>query len=101
MAKQGSGHRGAFMMGLLLGGVAAAAAAIWNSPQAGRKTREQITETVEQGLFTLLGAGESTIARVLTPEAPAPAISEPVVAVPAARTMTEPAAPGTPVSLTH
>ena len=59
MAKRGSRHRGAFMMGLLLGGAAAAAAAVWNSPQAGRKTREQIMEAVEQGLFTLLGAGEA------------------------------------------
>ena len=72
---QGSRHRGAFMMGLLLGGAAAAAAVIWNSPQSGKKTREQITETVETGLFTLLGAGESTVARVLTPAEPSPAVA--------------------------
>ena len=100
MAKQGSRHRGAFMTGLLLGGVAAAAAAIWNSPQAGKKTREQITEAVEQGLFTVLGAGESTIARVLTPEAPAPAVAEPPV-VNAPLLAAEPPTPGTPASLVN
>jgi hypothetical protein len=63
------------MMGLLLGGAAAAAATIWNSPQSGKKTREQIAEKIEAGLFTLLGAGEATMARVLTPEAPAPAVT--------------------------
>jgi hypothetical protein len=77
MARQ-SKHTGAFAMGLLLGGAAAAAAAIWNSPQAGEKTRQQITEKVEQVLFTVLGAGEATMARVLTPESPAPAVPEPV-----------------------
>lgn len=75
---RGSRHRGAFTMGLLLGGAAAAAAAIWNSPQSGKKTREQIAEKIETGLFTLLGAGEATVARVLTPEAPAPPAPAPV-----------------------
>jgi len=88
------------MTGLLLGAAAAAAAAIWNSPQAGRKTREQITEMVEQGLFTLLGAGESTIARVLTPEAPTPAVVDSVVVEAPALAM-EPPAPGTPASLVN
>ena len=87
------------MMGLLLGGAAAAAAAVWNSPQAGRKTREQIMEAVEQGLFTLLGAGEATIARVLTPATPAPVVAEPVVSEPPAPAV-EPPAPSTPASLT-
>ena len=71
MAKKKTGS-GAFVFGALLGGAAAAAATIWNSPQAGVKTRQMVTEKLESTLFTVLGAGEATIARVWTPEKPEP-----------------------------
>lgn len=70
-------HTGAFVFGALLGGMAAAAAAIWNSPQSGEQTRRQIAEKVEGALFTILGAGEATVARVLTPDSPEPRTGEP------------------------
>jgi hypothetical protein len=38
----------------LLGGIAAGAAMIWNAPQAGARTREQVLETIEGALFKLL-----------------------------------------------
>lgn len=72
MARKRSGS-GAFVFGALLGGAAAAAATIWNSPQSGEKTRQMIAEKLESTLFTVLGAGEATIARVWTPEKPEPA----------------------------
>ena len=71
MARKKSGS-GAFIFGALLGGAAAAAATVWNSPQSGEKTRQMITEKLEGTLFTVLGAGEATIARVWTPEKPEP-----------------------------
>lgn len=74
MAKKKSGS-GAFVFGALVGGAAAAAATIWNSPQSGKKTRQQLTEKLEGALFTVLGAGEATIARVWTPEKPEPPIN--------------------------
>jgi hypothetical protein len=73
MAKKKTGS-GAFVFGALLGGAAAAAATVWNSPQSGQKTRQLITEKLEQALFTVLGTGEATIARVWTPEKPEPPI---------------------------
>lgn len=71
MAKKKSGG-GVFLFGALLGGAAAAAATLWNSPQSGEKTRQMLTEKLENTLFTVLGAGEATIARVWTPEQPEP-----------------------------
>jgi gas vesicle protein len=75
MAKS-SKHTTAFVMGTLLGGAAAAAAAIWNSPQSGKRTRQQLTAKVENTIFDLLGTNESQLGRRLTPEAPAPAMTE-------------------------
>jgi len=74
MAK--SKHTTAFVLGTLLGGAAAAAAAIWNSPQSGKRTRQQITETVENVIFDVLGTEESTLGRRLTPETPAPVLAD-------------------------
>lgn len=74
MAKKKSGS-GAFLFGALLGGAAAAAATIWNAPQSGERTRHMLTEKLENTLFTVLGAGEATIARVWTPEQPEPSAS--------------------------
>jgi len=68
----GKKGNGAFVVGALIGAAAAAAATIWNSPQAGVKTREAIVEKLEGVLFTVLGASEATIARVWTPEQPEP-----------------------------
>ncbi|MCC6703432.1 MAG: YtxH domain-containing protein [Thermomicrobiales bacterium] len=76
MAKKKSGG-GAFLFGALLGGAAAAAAALWNSPQSGEQTRQMLTEKLENTLFTVLGAGEATIARVWTPERPEP-LADPI-----------------------
>lgn len=44
----------AFRKGFLLGGIIAGAAVVWNAPQAGARTREQILETVEGALFKVL-----------------------------------------------
>jgi hypothetical protein len=74
MAKKKTGA-GAFVFGALLGGAAAAAATIWNSPQSGEKTRQLIAEKLEGTLFSVLGASEATIARVWTPEKPEPPIN--------------------------
>lgn len=74
MAK--SKHTTAFVLGTLLGGAAAAAAAIWNSPQSGKRTRQQISETVESVIFDVLGTEDSTLGRRLTPESPAPVVAE-------------------------
>lgn len=52
MAKRNESH--AFRKGLILAGLVAAGATIWNAPQAGTRTREQILETVEGVLFKVL-----------------------------------------------
>ena len=44
----------AFRRGFVLAGLAAAGATVWNAPQAGARTREQIVATVEGGLFAVL-----------------------------------------------
>ncbi|CAN5401783.1 hypothetical protein BH09CHL1_BH09CHL1_23850 [soil metagenome] len=75
MAK-GSKHTTAFVFGTMLGGAAAAAAAIWNSPQSGKRTRQQFTAKVEDTIFGLLGTADSQLGRRLTPEMPAPAVTE-------------------------
>lgn len=75
MAKT-SKHTTAFVLGTMIGGAAAAAAAVWNSPQSGKRTRQQFTAKVEDTIFGLLGTGESQLGRRLTPEVPAPVITE-------------------------
>ena len=45
---------GARRKGFVLGALVAAGATIWNAPQSGKRTREQIRETVEGVLFTML-----------------------------------------------
>ena len=80
-------HTTAFVIGTLLGGVAAAALVIWNAPQSGERTRSQISEVVETVIFTMLGANQATEARLLTPDAPSPVsgmpADAPLVAEPA------------------
>lgn len=44
----------AFRRGFVLGTIVAAGATIWNAPQAGARTREQIRETIEGALFAVL-----------------------------------------------
>lgn len=50
----GQGKSRAFRRGFVLAGLAAAGATVWNAPQAGAKTREQIVEAVEGALFAVL-----------------------------------------------
>jgi hypothetical protein len=60
---------------------------IWNAPQSGERTRNQIADVVETVIFTALGADQATEARVLTPDAPSPVsgmtADAPLVAEPA------------------
>lgn len=49
-----SNHRKAFVFGALLGATAGAAAAFWNAPQSGRRTRDQIQQSVERIIFKAL-----------------------------------------------
>jgi hypothetical protein len=77
----------AFRKGLVLGGIAGAAILIWNAPQPGWRTREQIQETFEGMLFKVLDMpeklrGESGAALqdvVVEPAAPEPAPVDPPV----------------------
>jgi hypothetical protein len=64
------GRSHAFRKGFLLGGIAAGAAMLWNAPQAGARTREQILETIEGALFKALDFPASR-----SHGAPAPAIA--------------------------
>ena len=49
-----SNHRKAFVIGALLGATAGAAAAFWNAPQSGRRTRDRIQQSVERIIFKAL-----------------------------------------------
>ncbi len=49
-----SRHRTAFVFGVLVGASAGVAAAFLNAPQSGRRTRDQIQQTVERVLFKAL-----------------------------------------------
>lgn len=49
-----SRHRKAFVFGAFIGAATGAAAAIWNAPQSGRKTRVQIQQSIEGALFKVL-----------------------------------------------
>lgn len=55
----GSRASRAFRKGFVLGAVAAAAAVVWNAPQPGWRTREQIMEMVEGVLFRVLDFPET------------------------------------------
>ncbi len=48
------GESKAFRKGLRLGAIAGVGAMLWNAPQSGARTREQIREFVESALFTVL-----------------------------------------------
>ena len=56
MSRRRESH--AFRKGFILGGLAGAGAMLWNAPQPGERTREQIMETLEGTLFKLLEAPE-------------------------------------------
>lgn len=79
-------HTTAFVMGTLLGAAASAAFVIWNAPQSGEHTRNQLSDAVESIIFRVLGADEATEARLLTPDAPSPApastVDSPLIAEP-------------------
>lgn len=68
-------HTASFLIGALLGGVGAAAAVIWNAPQSGETTRNQIADAVESVVFSVLSADDATDARILSHRAPTPAPS--------------------------
>jgi len=48
------GESKAFRKGLRLGAIAGGGAMLWNAPQSGARTREQIREFVESALFAVL-----------------------------------------------
>ena len=68
-------HTTSFVIGALIGGVGAAAAVIWNAPQSGETTRNQISDAIEAVLFSVLSADDATDARILSHQAPTPAPS--------------------------
>jgi gas vesicle protein len=49
-----SKHRKAFVFGAFLGAAAGTAAAFWNAPQSGLRTRTQIQQAFEEVLFKAL-----------------------------------------------
>ena len=49
-----SKHRAAFVFGVLVGASAGVAGAFLNAPQSGRRTRDQIQQSVERVLFKAL-----------------------------------------------
>jgi hypothetical protein len=75
----------AFRKGFLLGGLVGAGILIWNAPQPGWRTREQVIETAERLLFKLLDMPERFVTAredvpadlVISPAAPAPDAMEP------------------------
>jgi len=69
---------GALIKGLILGGIAGAGAMIWNAPQSGARTREQIQEWVERVLFKVLDMPVGL--RGGQASAAAPTVVEPVTA---------------------
>lgn len=68
-------HTTAFLLGALIGGVGTAAAVVWNAPQSGEATRNQIADALESTIFSALGADQATEARILSHDAPTPASS--------------------------
>jgi hypothetical protein len=76
----------AYRKGFVLGALVAAGATIWNAPQSGKRTREQIRESIEGVLFTVLDfpekvAGARNTAPIEAPVEPPP-VEPPVVVVP-------------------
>lgn len=78
----------AFRRGFWLAGIASAGAVIWNAPQPGARTREQIREQFEQVLFGLLDmtahlstvrSGEDAAAPVVPGANPAPVVLDPTL----------------------
>ena len=70
---------GAFIKGFILGGIAGAGATIWNAPQPGARTREQIQERFEAVLFKLLDMPQALRGQA-APAAPVAVVTEPVTA---------------------
>jgi hypothetical protein len=68
MSRRRESH--AFRKGFILGILAGAGAMLWNAPQPGERTREQIMETLEGTLFKLLDAPEklSGVRNAATPD---------------------------------
>ena len=75
-------HRKAFVFGVLLGATAGVAAAFLNAPQSGRRTRDQIQQSVERMLFKALDMVpfQNAAARIrsLDRAAPLPDVQPPV-----------------------
>ena len=79
------GESRAFRRGFVLGALAAAGAVVWNAPQPGWRTREQIMDVVEGVLFRVLDFPETMSGlRAGDPASPsdAPAAERPAGAVP-------------------
>lgn len=77
-----SNHRKAFIVGTLLGAAAGAAAAIWNAPQSGHRTRTQIQQAFEGVLFKALDMTPFANEPTDTVTATRPNVAEPVVEEP-------------------
>jgi hypothetical protein len=80
-----SKHRAAFVFGVLVGASAGVAAAFLNAPQSGRRTRDQIQQSVERVLFKALDMipfqNVATDTVTSTRPAAAPAVDTPPVDV--------------------
>ena len=80
MGARGEGR--AYRKGFVLGALVAAGATIWNAPQSGKRTREQIRETVEGVLFAVLDFPEKVTGTRASTRTELPAVA-PSVAPPA------------------
>ncbi len=78
-----SRHRKAFVFGTFIGAAAGTAAAFWNAPQSGHRTRTQIQQSIERVLFKALDMTpfESRPTDTVTENRPSTA-AEPVVEEP-------------------
>jgi hypothetical protein len=73
-------HAAAFVFGLVVSGVASAAAVLWKTPRSGAKTREMIADRTEATLFHVMGmddylTGEKTPTALQMTESSAPAFA--------------------------
>lgn len=59
MGRRNESH--AFRNGFVIGGLAGAGALLWNAPQSGARTREQIVEAFEGVLFKVLDMPEKLV----------------------------------------
>ncbi len=79
-------HTTAFVVGLVLGGLAGAAVTLWKTPRSGAQLRALVAERTEEVLFRLTGMDQAQTWEASRPVAPPMPVStrQPTEAVPAA-----------------